>query len=98
MSELDLDTLEACWAAIHKNIAHGDLAGDGTCRVSERNGMILATNILARMIDDASPEKIKLRDDFFINPPMELDQLMPELLHRLELLEARVEALRIAGG
>lgn len=40
------DEARACWEEINKAIPHGDLPGNGTDKVAERNGMILACNII----------------------------------------------------
>ena len=37
---------EAAWAAINKHIVHGRLDGNGCDMTAQRNGMILAANVL----------------------------------------------------
>ncbi len=60
----DIDTIRACWKAVNTCIAKGPLLGDGCDQTAERNGLILATNILASMLPDweADPGQ-ELRED-----------------------------------
>jgi hypothetical protein len=53
------ETLAACWDAIDAKIVRGPLRGKGTDDVAERNGLIQAANIIARMIREKhhSPEE-----------------------------------------
>jgi len=39
-----------CWDAINKWIKHGDLPGDGCDQTAQRNGMILASNVIMERI------------------------------------------------
>lgn len=51
MRVLDLDTLEACHGAVVEKIQRGPLSGDGCDETAERNGIIMAANVLALMLD-----------------------------------------------
>lgn len=39
-------TIRECWRAINAHISQGPLPGNGTDQTAERNGLVLATNIL----------------------------------------------------
>ncbi len=92
MKELDLDTLEHCHRAITGAIQGGTLSGDGWDQTAQRNGLILASILLAGMIEAASPKTIRIRDDFFTNPPMNVtDATIKALLARVAVLEIRAD-------
>lgn len=44
-----LGTINECWEAINEKIQHGTLTGTGADKTAERNGLILAANVIAEM-------------------------------------------------
>lgn len=47
--------LRECWLKINRHVIRGDLPGNGTDKTAERNGLILATNIVAEMMQGLTP-------------------------------------------
>ena len=43
------DAIAECWNAVNKYITHGPIEGNGCDELSKRNGMVLATNLIAAM-------------------------------------------------
>ncbi len=47
---MDKATIKVCWDAIDERIVSGPLPGNGLDKTAERNGLIIASNILADLL------------------------------------------------
>ncbi len=54
-----MKTLADGWTAITAMVKPGPLPGDGSDKTAERNGLILAANVLAEMLRSDPPQKIE---------------------------------------
>jgi hypothetical protein len=65
-------TVQACWNAINALIVEGPLKGDGWDETATRNGIVLAANVLAEMLDrfggEGSPGDVKPAASFDLIP------------------------------
>ena len=52
-AEIRADERQNCWRLVNAMVHHGSLTGDGRDAVAQRNGLILAANVLYRHADAA---------------------------------------------
>lgn len=90
----DAVTIQACWNAIDRAIVKGPLPGNGCDKTAERNGLILASNLLCNMLSErleAAPKPADqeelwrgIAESFY--PPQDA-----ELMSKAEIIHRRFE-------
>ena len=70
---MDKATIESCRKAISNQIVYGNLPGNGTDKTAERNGLILAVNILANLMHEAPGKTCSCGDPLCPKPEQDSD-------------------------